>query len=140
MAPCGSKIYHYNGLFYIRESFYSSYEVCLPRVLGVERQWLDGVYKFGTEDVDEEDEDGEDASYYWCGSSKSMLVNWSYTIDLDEEVFLINDHPMFSLANPPPRGVFLASIGEDSYGHMACAPNTLEKYRYNWTAPPFDVE
>ncbi|KAH7910055.1 hypothetical protein BJ138DRAFT_1153791 [Hygrophoropsis aurantiaca] len=61
-------------------------------------------------------------------------TEWTHIIDLDRDIFQINNAPFFSLNNlPPPQLALVNLIGEDSYGNLACLD---EKYRFRTIQPP----
>ena len=61
---------------------------------------------------------------------------YTYQIDLDHLVFLIDDTPMFHLDNMPPDDVFLTCISYDHLGNRALREHTPIQFRYKWRAPP----
>ncbi|KAF7289214.1 polymerase II transcription elongation factor [Mycena indigotica] len=66
-----------------------------------------------------------------------ILIEWIYELDLDNELFLVDNCPIFSLKNIPANDkVFCACIGFDSYGHRSYSPWTPVKYRGSWVVDP----
>lgn len=45
--------------------------------------------------------------------SKDLFIEWTYTIDLDREVFAVDDAACFKLSNIPPGGQWIRHLTED---------------------------
>ncbi|KAG6916715.1 hypothetical protein DXG01_005664 [Tephrocybe rancida] len=65
------------------------------------------------------------------------FIQWTYEVDLDNEVFLVNNWPVFNLRNVPhDRRTFVLSIGRDSYGNSGYDASTPEVHRFlSWKVP-----
>ncbi|KII94904.1 hypothetical protein PLICRDRAFT_82745, partial [Plicaturopsis crispa FD-325 SS-3] len=67
------------------------------------------------------------------------FITYTYELDLDRLVFLVNAQPVFRLDNLPSRNDFIRYIAYDHYGNRAFRDDTPLKYRYNWTRTPIKV-
>ncbi|KAJ7072905.1 hypothetical protein C8F01DRAFT_1105657 [Mycena amicta] len=73
--------------------------------------------------------------------ARTHSMKWICEIDLDHQVFLVDNNPVFSLRNMPPSDeLFHEYLGFDSYGHRSYAISTPEEYRYSWKAAPPSID
>ncbi|KAF7290057.1 hypothetical protein HMN09_01310800 [Mycena chlorophos] len=149
MGTHGYSVYRYNGIYFIQYHHWDAY----PRGLGVQVKNVipddQSEYQLWLEDEKAERERDlrdnpiscdEKDSEQWRSSEASSFkddVSWIYEIDLDHEVFLVDNFPLFSLRNmPQTEDLFCRCIGFNHYGHRSYKSFTPMKCRYNWTAPP----
>ncbi|OBZ78022.1 hypothetical protein A0H81_02308 [Grifola frondosa] len=147
----GLRVYRHKGKYRIIHNNAGSY----PENLGVQilngiprdpqwfREWLEASRaQFDSRLLEWEarsDEERKNATDDWISSEQpdnTDVIKWIYEIDLDNLVFHVDSYPMFRLDHMPPEDTFIDGIAFDNYGHRACAGDTPEEYRYNWTALP----
>ncbi|KAF8648759.1 hypothetical protein AX16_006186 [Volvariella volvacea WC 439] len=108
------------------------------------REWLNGLlddfHKNG--DSNKGKHENSESDWFVVGHAPpdDPTIHYTYTIDLDYEVFCVDSYPMFSLVNLPPDDVFVKSIACSPYGHRSVDPDTPEEYRYDWSSPPPSVK
>ncbi|KAF7350872.1 polymerase II transcription elongation factor [Mycena sanguinolenta] len=164
MGTRGFRVYRHNGYYHVHYHSWDSYperlgvEVAeeVPRDPEKYQEWLerfrqsldDDVKAYKSEIKSRIDFFVEDGDYIILNERPfihlmiTMKISpndiaWTYELDLDHEVFLVDSNPLFSLKNMPPSSeTFLDWIGDDSYGHCSYAPSTPKQHIYNWKAVP----
>nr|GAT58384.1 predicted protein [Mycena chlorophos] len=149
MGTHGYSVYRYKGIYFIQYHHWDAY----PRGLGVQVKNVipddQSEYQLWLEDEKAERErdlrdnpiswDDKDSDHWRSSEAPSFKddVSWIYEIDLDHEVFLVDNFPLFSLKNmPQTEDLFCRCIGFNHYGHRSYKTFTPMKCRYNWTALP----
>ncbi|KAF8158023.1 hypothetical protein B0H34DRAFT_438639 [Crassisporium funariophilum] len=157
MGSRGYKVYHYLGWYHV--TFYSQrshpwalgLEVLseIPRCPELYLDWLErrreqlekdlDVYLKGDSKEVDANEHGNGENDICCRivtkhrPRNSSWIEWIYGLDLENELFLVDNQPLFRLDNMPPADTFLSAISLDSYGHRAYNPaETPAQHRYDY--------
>ncbi|KAJ7033441.1 hypothetical protein C8F04DRAFT_624893 [Mycena alexandri] len=151
-----SGVYRHNGYYHAHYNAYDSY----PEELGVRvaaeiplgdeqayQEWLRNLrkaldyhlemnqHRVGSQEF------GDDHNGYLISEEPTPTEVYKYEIDLDHEVFLVDDEPLFALnIMPNTPDLFVECIGYDSFGHPSYTPSTPVQHIYNWKSAPPKVE
>jgi hypothetical protein len=148
MGTDGYKAYRHKGLYFVYYNQWDSYLTHfglkvlheIPRASSKEEfeEWARSIREY----LDAQYEELKDLPIHsgpaYVADKQPIrgMVEWTYEIDLDHLVFLVDCQPMFRLDNMPPDDVFLNGISFDHFGHGSFHEHMPVEYRYNWHAPP----
>nr|GAT54468.1 predicted protein [Mycena chlorophos] len=163
MGTPGAKVYYWNGHYYIYYSHFNGY----PQSLGVNilreiprrgeykaayRAWRNSLRDRCEEQLKShtvDDANPEDHNFIISVlpprfNLKIPELDWCYTIDLEYEIFCVDEQPLFDLRDMPPSPeLFFKYIGFDHYGHRSYAPSTPARHKWltavsEFPPPPVD--
>jgi hypothetical protein len=147
MGTEGYKVYRHNGLYFVYYNQWDSYPDHFGLVVlheiprGSSKEEFEEWVKLTRQNLDAQYEELKDLEIYSepayvSDKQPRKILDWTYEIDLDHLVFLVNCQPLFCLDNMPPDDVFLKGISFDRFGHGAFGEHTPVEFRYDWRAPP----
>ncbi|KAF7289216.1 polymerase II transcription elongation factor [Mycena indigotica] len=147
MGTRGYRVYRYKRRYFVTYNHYDSY----PRIFGVQvkkevpsdaveyQLWLATLRQKLEKELEAHavDKNASDFEIFHRPPVNDIFIEWIYELDLDNELFLVDNCPIFSLRNiPADDDVFCACIGFNSYGHRSYSPRTPVEYRDSWVVAP----